>query len=163
MVPPILRQAWEETRSLRLRKEDLTLYSQMAMSCLQYSLKRPFVIPLLGNVGSSGRKNLESLTRRTASTVRYISIQMRKDSSVGYLAGRKRLIAQLQGKCSYLDVAVSMFIRGKIWRVKKEYTAHLWDKHAKKEIAFDEKSHAVETLATLEGSWLEYLDIDNKR
>ena len=47
--------------------------------------------------------------------------------------------------------------------MKKEYTAHLWDKNAKKEIAFNEKEHAVETLATVNGTWLEFLDIDNKR
>lgn len=54
-------------------------------------------------------------------------------------------------------------IRGKIWKVKREFTAHLWDKNAKKEISFNEKEHAIETLATINGTWLEHLDIDSKR
>ena len=41
--------------------------------------------------------------------------------------------------------------------------SYLWDKHPKKELSFHEKDHVIETLATVEGSWLDYLDIDNKR
>jgi len=54
-------------------------------------------------------------------------------------------------------------VKGKIWKIKKEYTAHLWDKNAKKEIAFNEKEHVQDTLGTISGTWLDYLEIDNKR
>jgi hypothetical protein len=34
---------------------------------------------------------------------------------------------------------------------------------AKKEIAFNEKEHAIETLGIVEGTWLEFLDVNKKR
>ena len=58
---------------------------------------------------------------------------------------------------------VCNFSRGKIWKVKKDFTSQLWDKSSKKEAVFNERDHAVETVCPVLGNWTTYLDIDDKR
>ena len=64
---------------------------------------------------------------------------------------------------SSLNERVIALTRGKIWKVKKEFTAQMWSKNLKKEVVFSEKDHAVETVCPVLGNWTTHLDIDGKR
>lgn len=74
-------------------------------------------------------------------------------------------MSQPPGKAPFWLLIFNYFAcnRGKIWRVKKEFAHSLWDKKHKKEPSFDEKKDAIETIATVNGNWIESLEIDGKK
>ena len=50
----------------------------------------------------------------------------------------------------------------RIWKIRKDFSNQLWDE-SKKDVSFNERDHAVETLGTVSGNWIDSLEIDGKK